>query len=149
MQRGYTLLEMVAVLVILGVLGALTAPRVHGWADRLAVGRAMEDIRGIYIKARMTALYRSVRVRLMLSPDSLAVVAENGSSLAENATDSLLFRVSGPKVHGVSLEATRNVIRFYPTGIGLGGSNTKIVLRRGIAAESLTVSRLGRLKRWP
>jgi hypothetical protein len=115
---------------------------VRGWADRVAVERAMEDFRGLYFKARMIAIYRAARVRVEVSPDSLVAVAENG-------TDSVLVRVRGPRVHGVSLHASRGLIRFYPSGIGLGGSNTKIVLRRGMAAESLTVSRLGRLKRWP
>ncbi len=149
MQRGFTLVEMAAALVILGILAALIGPRVNGWSDRIAVARAMEDIRGIYIKARAIALYRSVRVRIELSPDSLSIVAENGSIFAETDTDSTVVRMTGPNSHGVTLEATRNVIRFYPSGVGLGGSNTKIVLRRGAVAESLTVSRLGRLKRWP
>jgi len=149
MQRGFTLLEIVAVLVVLGVFAALIGPRVNGWADTIAVGRAMEDLRGAYLRARMAAIYGSARVHVTISPDSLVAIAETGSSVAENVTDTLLFRVRGPSYHGVSVEATRNVVRFYPTGIGLGGTNTKIVLRRGMAAESLTVSRLGRLKRWP
>jgi hypothetical protein len=48
----------------------------------------------------------------------------------------------------VSFRASRPVIRLYPNGFGLGAANTKIVLERGAAAESLTTSRLGRLKRW-
>jgi prepilin-type N-terminal cleavage/methylation domain-containing protein len=149
MQRGFTLLEIAAALVILGVFAALIGPRVNSWSDRIAVGRAMEDFRSVYLKARMAAIYGSVRVRVVISSDSLVAVAETGPSVAENATDSVLFRIRGPNYHGVSMVATRNLIRFYPIGIGLGGSNTKIVLRRGVAAESLTVSRLGRLKRWP
>jgi hypothetical protein len=46
------------------------------------------------------------------------------------------------------MRVSRPVIRLSPVGLGLGGSNTKVVLYRGAAAESLTTSRLGRLKRW-
>ncbi len=54
----------------------------------------------------------------------------------------------GPARHGVTLTASRSVIRIYSNGMGLGAANTKLVVRRGAAAESLTTSRLGRLKRW-
>jgi hypothetical protein len=40
------------------------------------------------------------------------------------------------------------VIRVGPNGIGWGAANTQLILRRGAAAESLTTSRLGRLKWW-
>ena len=51
--------------------------------------------------------------------------------------------------HGVALEASRAEIRLYPNGLGLGAANTKLVFRRGEAADSITISRLGRIRRWP
>jgi hypothetical protein len=48
----------------------------------------------------------------------------------------------------VGLDASRAVIRIDPTGLGYGAANSTIVLQRGAVAESLTTSRLGRLKRW-
>ena len=40
------------------------------------------------------------------------------------------------------------VVTFSPLGIGFGASNTSIVFTSGAAAETLTVSRTGRLKRY-
>ena len=37
---------------------------------------------------------------------------------------------------------------FGPTGLTWGVSNTKVVLRRGTQVEVLTVSSVGRVKRW-
>ena len=139
MQRGYTLTELALVCTIVGVILALAVPRTAGWIDKLAVLRATEDFRGFYQRARMGAVYRSSRVRITIGPDSLIAVAEG-------QTDSVLAQRPGPSKYGVSVEVSRSVIRLYPTGIGLGGANTSVLLRRGAVAVSLTISRLGRLR---
>ncbi len=142
MQRGVTLMELVVVLVIVGTLSALAFPRAAGWLDWIAVDRATGEVASFYTTARFAAIYRSQRVRLELREDSLRAVFEG-------VTDSVFLRWPGPVRHGVRLTASRTVIRILPNGLGFGAANTKLVLRRGVAAESLTTSRLGRLKRWP
>jgi len=37
---------------------------------------------------------------------------------------------------------------YAPNGLGYGASNLTVVLRRGSAAETIFVSRLGRVRRW-
>ncbi len=140
MQRGFTLIEIVIVVAIVGLLAALATPRVAGWMDRLAVMRSVQEFHSFYNVARMGAVYRSSRVRISITPDSLIAIAEG-------EPDSVVVHMSGPATYGVSLQVSRNVIRLYPTGIGLGAANTTIVLQRGAVAESLTISRLGRLRR--
>ena len=141
MHRGATLLELAIVLAIVGVLSAMAIPRAAGWLDAIAVSRAAGEIAAFYQTARFGAIFRSQRVRLEFGPDSLLAVFEGPS-------DSVFLKWSGPARHRVSLAASRAVIRIQPTGLGLGAANTKLVLKRGMAAESVTTSRLGRLKRW-
>ncbi len=141
MQRGFTLLEWAVLMVIIGVLVLLTAPKMVVWADRLAVGRARSEFVSAYRRARLAAVFRSRQVRLTLGVDSLTAIAEADP-------DSVVFEVPGPGRHGVELEVSRPVVRFAPTGLGFGAANTKVVLRRGKASDSLTTSRLGRLKEW-
>lgn len=142
MRRGVTLPELATVLAIVGVLAAMVVPRLAGWMDRIAVSRATGEITAFYQTARFAAIFRSQRVRLDLGPDSLRAVFEG-------PTDSLFLHWPGPARHGVRLTVTRATVRFQSNGLGLGAANTKLVLRRGAAVESLTTSRLGRLKRWP
>jgi prepilin-type N-terminal cleavage/methylation domain-containing protein len=141
MRRGVTFPELVIVLVIVGVLLALAIPRLAGWLDRIAVDRAAQEISTFHDAARFTAIARSQRVRLDFSSDSL-------HATLEGPTDSVFLRWPGPARHGVSLTASRAATRFQSNGLGLGAANTRLILRRGAAAETLTTSLLGRLKRW-
>jgi prepilin-type N-terminal cleavage/methylation domain-containing protein len=140
MKTGFTLIETLAVLVLLAVAGALALPRLASRTDRRAVRQSAGEIASFYGRARMTAVFSGSHVRIEFDADSLQA--------RRRADDSTLFTLPGPARYGVSLEASRDVIDLSPTGLGWGAANTKIVLTRGAAAESLTTSRLGRLKRW-
>ncbi len=141
MRHGVTLLELVTVLAVVGLLLLLAVPRIAGWADRLATQRAAAELVSFYTRARFSAIFRGSRVRLEFDADSLRAVSEG-------VRDSTLFVVLGPGRLGVNFTASRPIIRIGPHGFGWGAANTKLVVWRGAAAESLTTSRLGRLKRW-
>jgi prepilin-type N-terminal cleavage/methylation domain-containing protein len=141
MRRGFTLVEMAIALVVLGVLAGLAAPRIAGYSARLAVRRAKDETAAFYNRARIAAVYRGARVRVVFTGDSLLAVAEG-------AVDSTVWRIPGPARYGVVLNTSRAETRFYPNGIGLGASNTKLIFQKGTAADSLTISRLGRIRRW-
>jgi prepilin-type N-terminal cleavage/methylation domain-containing protein len=142
MRRGFTIIELAITLVVLGFVVTWAVPRFGHWLDRLAVMRAEEEVVGFYQRARLEALFRSVRVRVLITGDSLTATAIGDR-------DSLLFAARGPARHGVTLRASREVIRLYPNGLGLGGANSKIILGRREVLDSVTISRLGRLRRLP
>lgn len=141
MRRGFSLPELTLVLALVGLLLTIAVPRLWVWHDRWAVDRATHDMMSFYAVARFRAVAQSRRIRLEFGQDSLRAVFEG-------VTDSVAFVWPGPARHGVQLAASRRSIAISPMGIGWGGANTKLVLRRGEAGDSLTTSRLGRLKRW-
>ena len=142
MRRGVTLIELLVALAIVGMVSALALPHVTRWLDWIAVDRATWEIASFYQTARFAAIDRDQRVRLELKADTLRAVFEG-------VADSVFLRRPGPASHAVRFTASRAVIRIQSNGLGFGAANTKLVLRRGAVAESLTTSRLGRLKRWP
>lgn len=125
----------------MGILLAFAWSHAAPVLDRIAVRQAASELASFYNTARYVAIMRSSRVRIEFAADSLRAVVERGA-------DSVAIVRAGPASHGTTLRLTRAVIRIGPTGIGYGAANTKLVVSRGVVAESLTTSRLGRLKDW-
>ena len=140
-SRGVTLIELVIALVLVGFLCAILAPVAWRWSDRWSVGRAATEVSAFYHLARQSAILHGSFLRVEFGSDSLRAVLDD-------PPDSVVLALAGPGRHGVTLTATRPVIGIEATGFGWGAANTTLVIRKGAAAESLTTSRMGRLKRW-
>jgi prepilin-type N-terminal cleavage/methylation domain-containing protein len=142
MQRGYSLVELAIVLTVMGLMTALALP---GWTtllDRIAVERAATEVTTALAVARNIAVLRATRTRLTVVADSLRI-DEWG-----DRTWQPTWRWPGPADNAVSLEVSNGTIIFGAIGIGAGFSNTTVVLRRGTQAAKITMSRVGRVKRW-
>jgi len=136
--RGVTLLELVVVLVLLGVVTAIALPARRAALDRAALSSASRELVLLLGHAREVAVARgSAAVRLdsvrgtvrLTAPGAPAVEAELAS------------------LYGVQLGSTRDSLAFDARGLGHGAANLRIVLRRGHAADTIVVSRLGRVRR--
>jgi hypothetical protein len=90
----------------------------------LAAARAAATRRGDYIS--FVADPRAGRVR----------VVSHGETLFERDVAS----------RGVRLDASRESVTFAPTGLGWGAANTTIVVSRGNRSDTITTSRLGRVR---
>ncbi len=141
MHRGFTLIEVVVVLVILTVVLSLTVPRLGPAFDRIATNGAARDLTTAIAVARAAAVLQGTRARLRIGADSLRVDREGALGWEPYA------RWPGPGAAGVSLAVTNPEIVFGPLGLGWGPANTSVRLRRGSQIETVTTSRLGRVKR--
>lgn len=139
---GFTVLEIMIVICIAGVLVAFWLPQAARLQDWIATERAVRDVTTALAVARHGAVMHSTRARLTISADSLQI-----DRLEQQGWEPW-WRNSGPSVHGVALEISNPTIVFGPSGMGWGVSNTKILLRRGSQAETITMSRVGRVKHW-
>ena len=81
-QRGFTLIEIMVVVVIIGLLAAIVAPNLIGNIDRAAVNRARADIRSIETALN---LYRLDNFRYPTTDQGLqALVGNPGEAAAPN-----------------------------------------------------------------
>ena len=81
-EQGFTLLEIMVVVVIIGLLAAAVVPQLIGNVDRAAVGRAKQDVRQI---ENSLNLYRLDNFRYPTTSEGLeALVANPGEASAPN-----------------------------------------------------------------
>ena len=140
--RGTTLLEMLAVLVVIAVVTAIAVPPLNRAVDRAAVHAAANRYATLFEAARDLALRRARLVALTVDTgrvEATMIVRESGGRWDTVRTWHL------GEAH---LATSQPSVAFAPIGIGYGASNSRLVFSRGAAVETLTVSRTGRLKRW-
>jgi len=142
MRRGFSLVELIVTMAAVAVVTAVTLPRLGGVLDWLAVDNEAVRVTTALAVTRHVAIMRGARARLVVASDSLRI------DRWDDRTWIPLLRWVGPREAGVRLEVSNPEIAFGPTGIGWGASNTTVVLRRGSRFETITTSRLGRVKRW-
>ena len=81
-QQGFTLLEIMVVVVIIGLLAAMVVPQFMGGIDTASINRAKQDVRGIETALN---LYRLDNFRYPTTEDGLeALVANPGEDAAPN-----------------------------------------------------------------
>jgi Tfp pilus assembly protein FimT len=135
---GFTLPELVILLSMLGVLLALAAPGVRRAADAAHVRGATTETVSALAVARHVAIARGTR-------STLRVDTAGARLLVLAAAETVHVR-DLRRAHGIRLAATRVELRYSPNGLGYGASNTRLILRRGGSADTVIVSRLGRVR---
>jgi Tfp pilus assembly protein FimT len=134
-----TLIETLLVLALIGILAAVALPAFSRLLDGIAVQGAASEVRALFGTARHLAIHRGEMVTVHVDTTADRV-------LVHTAADTLRVRPLG-EVHRVTLSASRPVTTYAANGLGYGASNMTILIRRGRAEETLTVSRLGRVRR--
>jgi type II secretory pathway pseudopilin PulG len=137
-RPALTLLELVIVLMIIGLVSIIAVREVGHYLDRIAARSAVSEAAEVIQQARDEALARHtiVSVKIDTAHAELAL-RERGSALAVHALG---------HAHRVSLSSTRDSLAFDVRGLGYGASNLTLIAKRGRAAETLVVSRLGRVR---
>jgi len=141
-RRGFTLTEMVVVLAVMALLTTIVVSRLVPLVDWIAADGAARDMTTALAVTRTAAVLRGVRARLRIAADSLRIDREGAAGWEPYA------RWAGPASAGVSLTVSNSEVVFSPLGIAWGLGNTRIVLRRGSQVETITTSRLGRVRRF-
>lgn len=137
---GYTLVELIFVLAVLGILLGIALPPLAHWRDRAAVHAAREELAGALAWTRLAAASRG-GATLVLDPA--------GPRFWVRAAG-----VDGPPVdlrqrYGVRIDGRPALRLFRYDLLGIGRITSATVrLRRGSAEAGLVVSAYGRVRRW-
>jgi prepilin-type N-terminal cleavage/methylation domain-containing protein len=138
-RLAFSLLELVIVLSLVGLLIALALPRFSGMRDGASVRAAMADLSAVFSMARQSAITRRTTVAVVLDTTlgtvELRAAGRSFSRHDLNAT------------FGIVLGANRDSAVYDSRGLGYAVSNLTVTVRRGAIVDTLTMSRLGRV-RW-
>ncbi|MEO7367227.1 MAG: prepilin-type N-terminal cleavage/methylation domain-containing protein [Gemmatimonadaceae bacterium] len=135
---GFTLIEIVLVISLAGILTAITLSKAAGFIDRIEVHGATTEAESMFSRARHIAIARGTQTTLDIDPirQTLSI---------RTATESLSSRDLGA-AHGVDMATNKTSITYSPIGVGYGAANFTMILSRGRVADTIYVSRLGRVR---
>lgn len=138
-RTGFTLVEMLSVVALLLIIVMMAVPRYSALRDRLAVDGAASGVMRALVDARASAMRLGARSAVAIDTQAAVMVVHLRSDTISRMHLNDLF--------GVSLQSSRDSIAYAATGLGYGASNAQIIVARGTAAETVSVSRTGRVRR--
>jgi type II secretory pathway pseudopilin PulG len=137
-RSGFTLLDQLLAMSVVAVLLSMGLQQAGALRDRLAVRAAGHAVRDAVALAREHANATGSRTAVRF--DRL-----HSRVAVHRAADTINVVAIG-HLHGVTLDATRDSMAYQPSGLGFGSANLSVVLARGHSADTVHISRLGRVR---
>ncbi|MEW5726267.1 MAG: GspH/FimT family pseudopilin [Pseudomonadota bacterium] len=134
--RGFTLLELLVVLVVIGLLAVVAPPYVQGALSRMEAERASDAVAAAMAEARGIAMERNRVVRVSVDTGGGGIDVEGGRW--RKLPDEVTLSLSPPPRDG------RWVIVFHPDGGSSGGR--VLVSAQGRAWALVVESLTGRVR---
>lgn len=128
-QTGFTLLELIVVLVLLGIIAVLVAPGLGGSLENAKLKTASRELLTALRVQRSEAIAQGRIITLRFAGDESNYridgepvnLAEGLSVVYQAATGAVSQGVQGPDVQGEALPVTgNNDLAFYPDGSSSG-----------------------------
>lgn len=138
-RLGATLAEVVLALMIAALITVVGITQLHRHLDRLATQDATRSAALLLTRARDQAV--TLRTAVGVTVDTAAAALELRSDTGDPP-----YRLPLGDTYGVALSSTRESVAFDVRGLGYGAANLTLVARRGGAADTLVLSRLGRVR---
>ena len=135
---GFTIIEITIVISIAATLCAITLPRAWQFVDRIEVRGATTEIQSLFSLARHSAIARGSQVTLDIDAGNRTITVHSGAELIRKREIGL--------AHGVTMATNRTSITYSPIGVGYGASNFSLIVSRNRIADTIVVSRLGRVR---
>ncbi len=137
--RGFTLVEQLWVLLVSGILLAVSVSGGARLLNATITRGAANDTADLLAMARDHAVATGTRTAVHFDAGAARVVV--------HAALDTLARLELARDRAVFLAATRDSMAYTAAGLGYGAANVRLIFTRGASADTVTVSRLGRVKR--
>ena len=138
-RDGSTLIEQVILLTLLGVLTAAGVVGGSRLLDTATIHGASREVEELFAMARDRAMATGTRTAVRLDVRRSRLVVHAGSDT--------LARLELWNDRAIRLNATRDSMSYLSSGLGYGAANLRVIVSRGASSDTITVSRLGRVRR--
>jgi prepilin-type N-terminal cleavage/methylation domain-containing protein len=140
-RGGFTLPELATVAAIMGVVASVVVPPLGRTLDRAAVREGVERLAAAHATTRELAISRGVLSRLEIDREAHTV------TVSTQRTPTGWDTIATYSLGTAQITCSNPTLVFNPIGLGHGPSNTRVIFTRGAAADTVTTSRTGRLRR--
>ncbi len=141
-ERGLTLIEIAIVIVLVGVVTAITFPVASAEIRRQSVRSAVNGIVSMHSKARAAAIERGRATVLELTGGRLVIRSRHPVT---GLPDTVGTVEDVAQRYGVIVSATRDSVVFDGRGVGVGSVTTVIAVTKATIADTLRISPFGRV----
>lgn len=145
-RRGYSLPELLATLVILGILVALAAPRLSGVGGLARQTGAMNQLATDLSLTRMRAIRDGNTARLVINGSGTAyqVVIRKADGVTLDTVKTVRLTQNYP---GLLLRPVQDSVVFDSRGMRRGGTQLIQAVRNNAGVDSIKISPLGKVTR--
>lgn len=138
LRRGLTLVELLLVIVIMGVVMMITAPKLRGIGTSTNLRSASQELTTRLAMTRQAAIRRGAVAVLHLQNDKVWLMIEkNGSQTVSGDTLRLV------KKYGVYLTASIDTVRYNARGVASMGSTQTFTVTKDGATQKVCVTGAG------
>jgi prepilin-type N-terminal cleavage/methylation domain-containing protein len=139
--RGFSLVEMLVVVVILGALTLLAMPRIERALSRADVTAARVELANLILRARVAAVSARRPATLRVASGTAFVTMVTTSGTTQYVSGALVFDRTR-----VQATASASSITIQPTGLVTSGTPFSVRLSKRGITDSVTVSGYGRVQ---
>lgn len=134
-RRGFTLIEMTVVLVVIAIGMTLAVPLIEGGFDSREVRRAARQIAATMVHCRVEAVSKAEPQGLVINPERNMIATSDWGRWAVLTDRAIIERVDG----GAALGDGAVQVLFYPNG-STSGADVVVASRRDRTRNRLRIT---------
>lgn len=141
-RRGFTLTELLLVIVVIGILLAITAPRIATAMARRNVTGATAGMDALFRRARASAIQTRLPATITFA-SGVATVTVDSAGTPKLVGQPLNFPA---QYGGVAVTPSSATLRIEPTGLVLSGTPFTFIATKSGDADTTSVTGYGRIE---
>jgi type IV fimbrial biogenesis protein FimT len=155
-SRGFTLIELMVAIAVLGILITLAAPSFNGFIDRYRVKRAADTISAFLINTKSEAVKRNTTVRAVFNTTGASWCAGMTTNATCDCTvtnanacqiDGVERVVRGSDYKNIALAVTGSTFAFTPLrGVANVAGNAEVTSANGLKIQVKVKNTTGRIR---